>query len=407
MSLSDYLPGKKQILSAGIPEDERDRLVKMRQLEYKEGNNEPPKGINTKIIKPETMSDDDWQTALSIFPPERVVELYNTFEPSSSVPFYEKLYQSIYKKPVAPDEKKMQAARSMAGIGDALSLIVQSIAAGKGSFIEKRDSANDAITKTDAVNERLREIYRRERDNYNAGFWGSQLKDTETARGQYQRDRAALLALLAKQKDNSYRNQRFWGEMLYKLNKAEVDETDKKKKLKLQQDTNQIRRDYLTWQREKNKLPRKETPKGYLDFFDPSTAMTYRVAEKKWKANFSQIYNRVKSELFKKYPLLESQEKLGNLKPSEKEEYVKQYMYDNSNALKFLENIAETSFKDGEPEPELKLPVLTDVQYNSIEALAKKYHKDETKVLSEIASYLKSQGFNQKDIKTLLRAMQE
>lgn len=399
-----------------IPDNERYKLARMRQLDYKQGRDEPvmpaeelanePVDFKPFTVKPPTMPEDDWKTALTVFSPERIKEIYGSFNPESTMPFYENVYQSLFKKPDAPDERKMEAARSMSGVGDALSLIAQSIAAGAGSFIEKRDPQNDATAQTDAVNERLREAYRRERDQYNAGFWGAKMKDTEGAKGDYQRDRAALLALLAKKRDAADRDRKFAGEMVYKYEKMGGDDADRKARLKLQSEANQIKRDNLAWQKEKSKLPEKNTPRGYLDFYDPTTGMTYRVADKKWKSNYTQIFDRVKDELYKIYPLLKSQERMGSLKPSEKEEYVKQFVYDNPKALRFLENIAESVFKDGEPEPVEQLPTVSDEQYRMMYELSQKHRKDEVKALSEIGLYLKSQGFKPDEIRSILMKIQ-
>lgn len=397
MALTDYLPGS---------DEERFRLAKMHQLDYKEGRDEPV-DLKPIVVKPSTMPLEDWKTALAVFPPERVKQIYGQFNPDDVRPFFQNVYESVFKKPEEPDEKKMAASRNMAGIGDALSLIAQSIAAANDSFIEKRDPMQEATARTDATHERLREAYRKERDGYNAGFWGARLKDFDDAKGDYQRDRAALLGLLAKKQADAERDRRLIGEMNYKYQKMGADDADKKERLKRQDEANRIRWAQLAWQKEKGKLPKRDTPKGYLDFYDPTTAMTYRVADKKWKANFTQIFDRVKGELYKKYPLLQSQERLGSLKPSEKEEYVKQYVYDNPTALKFLENIAETTFKDGEPEPVVELPSVSLEQYDVISGIAKKNRKDETKAIQEIAVYLKEQGFKQDEIVKLLKAMQE
>lgn len=407
MALTDYLPGG---------DDERFRLAKMRQLDYKEGGEQPlevrraedePVEMQPMVVKPPTMPLEDWKTALTVFPPERVKEIYGQFDPEDVRPFFQNVYESVFKKPEEPDEKKMAASRNMAGIGDALSLIAQSIAAANDSFIEKRDPAKSATAQTDANTERLRDLYRKERANYDAGYWGAQMKDYDGAKGDFARDRAALLALLAKRRDDANRDKRFNGEMVYKYEKMGGDDADKKARLKLQAEGNAIKRAQLAWQKEKSKIPGKETPKGFMDFYDSETGMTYRVAEKKWKANYTQIFNRIKGELFKSYPLLQSQDRLGSLKPSDKEEYVKQYMYDNPTSMKFLENIADTKFQDGQPEPVAELPSVSQEQYDVISGIAKKNRKDETKAIQEIAVYLKGEGFKQEEIVTLLKAMQE
>ena len=82
-------------------------------------------------------------------------------------------------------------------------------------------------------------------------------------------------------------------------------------------------------------------------------------------------------------------------------------MYDNPDAIGFLESIADKKFQDGTPIPKPEIPQLTEIQFRAISALAQKYQKDEIKALSEIANFLKSQGFKQEDVKALLKAIQE
>lgn len=358
-------------------------------------------------LKPPSMPEEDFKAALSVFSPERISELYNGFDPQSTKPFYEQLYKVVKTSPVEPDEKRLQASRNLASLGDALSLIIQSIAATQGSFIEKRDPRLSASHQADLNIQRLKDVYKKDKEVYDTGLIGAQMKDIEGNQSLYQHNRAALLNLLAKMREANFRNKRFIGEMNYRYDKLKNDEKEQKLRIRQLAASNQLKREKLDWDKARHQLIQKDTPKGYIDFYNSQTGMTYRVAEKKWKANYTQIFNQIKNDLFKIYPLLKSAEKLGSLKPSEKEEYVKQFMYDNPDAIGFLESIADKKFQDGTPIPKPEIPQLTEIQFRAISALAQKYQKDEIKALSEIANFLKSQGFKQEDVKALLKAIQE
>lgn len=354
--------------------------------------------------KPAGMSDEDYKAALSVFSPERIAELYSGFHPESVEPFYEQLYKSVRKEPATPDEKRISAERNIAGIGDALGLLAQTVAASQGSFIDIRNPAESASAKTDLNINRLKEIYRKDRDVYDAGVLGAQTKDVESARGAYMKDRAALLAYLARLKkdklEDAYRNKRFDGEMTYKYEGLKSRERQSAA-------ANQLRREKLNWDKQKGQVTKKETPKGYMDFYNASTGVTYRVPEKKWKANYTQIFNRIKEDIFRQYPRLKIAEKMGTLKPSEKEEYIKQYMYDNPSALNFLDNIAEVKFMDGEPETKNDdIPALLDEEISELNRIVGK-QKDETKALRDIASYLKGRGYDRESIEKIINAVRQ
>lgn len=356
--------------------------------------------------KPAGMSDEDWNSAISVFSPKRVNELYEGFDPDSSEPFYGRLYQSVHRKPEAPDEKKVSAARNIAALGDALSLVAQGIGAAKGSFIDLRQ--DDAVGRTNAGIERLNEVYKGERDRYDAGLLGSMVRDAEGARGAYAKDRASLLAYLAglrkAKADNDYRDKKFQGEMVYRYEKMQKDAEAQKAKLK-QGD----RKLALDWHKADAKA--KGSSGGslkYVDFYNPNTGISYRVEQKKWDANFTQIFNRIKDDLYKKYPALARAERYAEgVKPEVKEEFVKQFMYDNPGALKFLNDIAELSYADGKAEqkPPVPLPPISRTQVAAIQGIVDQHKGNEKDALRATMMYLKEQGFKREEIEAIIRKM--
>lgn len=416
MGLIDYLPDKDKrekpvalIHKEPQPVTGKDAgLAEMPVLAYKKDRESPvsPPGPITEPVKlrnrkPAGMTDEDYRAALSVFSPQRIEELYAGFDPASVEPFYEQLYRSVRHSPDIPDEQRISAARNIAGLGDALGLIAQTVAASQDSFIDIRNPDESASAKTDRNINRLKESYKKDRDLYDAGISGARSKDIEGARSAYMKDRAALLAYLAKLKkdklEDAYRNKRFEGEMTYRYEGL-------KERERQNAAANQLRREKLDWDRQKGQVTRQETPKGYMDFYNASTGITYRVAEKKWKANYTQIFNRIKEDIFRQYPRLKVADKMGTLKPSEKEEYIKQYMYDNPSALNFLDNIAEIKFKDGNPESKEEAPELPEEEITELNRIASK-QKDEKQALRDIARYLKNRGYDRESIEKIINTI--
>lgn len=387
-------------------------LADVAALGYKEGRELPMEVVPAKVepvkerekaVKPEGLPEEDYRAALSVFSPERIHELYAGFDAKSAEPFYEQLYRTIRRQPEELNEKKLQAMRSMAGLGDALGLLAQTVAASQGGLIDVRHADESASARTALNIDRLKASYRKDRDAYDAGLFGARMKDVEGARGAYMKDRAALLAYLAKLKkdklEDAFRNKRFEGEMVYRYEGL-------KEKARQNEIANRLKREKLDWDRQKGQVTKKETPKGYMDFYDPTSGMTYRVPEKKWKANYTQIFNRIKEDLFRQYPRLKVADKMGSLKPSEKEEYIKQYMYDNPLALNFLDNIAEVKFRDGEPEMKSDVPELPDEELEELKRIVGK-EKEEEKALREIGLYLKGRGYNRSEIERVIRTIKQ
>lgn len=406
--------GKDQQVEGLIGGDTRGDVLNGGYLKGGEAKGEPGGQVeeagegerDTVFMKPPGMPQEDYDAALAIFSPQRINELYQNFDPNGIEPFYEQLFRQVKREIKEPDEQRISAARNVAGIGDALSLIAQSVAASHGSLIDKRDDS--ASLQTDARIEKLKEAYKRDRDAFDAGLLGAMGKDVEGARGGYMKDRAALLAYLAGLKKakaaNDWQNRKFEGEMRYKYDKLKSDAAAKRDKLRSDEAGRKAKLD-LDRQKAKARAGGSGSLK-YMDFYNPVSGTSYRVEQNKWKANYTQIYNRIKKELYKSYPMLERLENFGELKPEQKEEYVKQYMYKNPAALKFLDDIADMKYKDGEAEPEVVLPELTGEQYRAIEEIARANRRDERDAKRKIVEFLKGQGFSREQVVVLMQEME-
>lgn len=191
MSLTDYLKRKRDEPVRVIPATEEEpgtELMPMPILAYKNDRDQPLKTITAPIVpvkerekpewkKPPGMFQEDWEAAINVFSPQRVNELYRGFDPQATEPFYQQLYRSVHREIKEPDEKKINSARNIASLGDALSLIAQAVGASQGSFIDiRKDSASQ---RTDAGIERLKAAYKQDRDNYDAGMLDAIGRDVE------------------------------------------------------------------------------------------------------------------------------------------------------------------------------------------------------------------------------------
>lgn len=400
MKLLDFITGRKN-----APESERENNNPPADAEVNPLNPERDKDKPVDVLKPSGMSEEDYRAALTIFPPERVRELYQGFDPKAAEPLYEQLYRKIRQQPVSPDEKQIRAARTLANLGDALGLIVQSVAASQGSYIDPRNPDRSATVQTLQGINRLKEAYQKNRNAYDMGLLSAGQQDLEGARQRYDKDRATLLDFLLKMRDNANRDKRFQGEMEYKYERLKSDEAARRDRKKHYDSADQVARAKLGI--EQQKLSGGVTPPGYLDFFDRNTGITYRVPERKWKANFTQIFNQIKEELYKQYPLLKTEERMGKLKAADKEEYVKQFMYSNPEALGFLDDIAENKFQDGKPSKQTEPAIqLKPEEMEAMKGIVDEYTQkqvSERETLVALSRYLKAQGYTRDEIERIIR----
>lgn len=223
-------------------------------------------------------------------------------------------------------------------------------------------------------------------------------------RNAYYRERTALLNYLTSLRkariENTFRDKKFNGEMVYRYEKMKQDEEARKERAE-----QQAARLALDWHKAETKGNGGSLK--YMDFYNPVTGMSYRVEQNKWKANYTQIYDRIKDELYKDYPRLKNAEKWGELKPEQKEEFVKQYMYQNPDAMKFLDDIAELKYEDGTPSEKQQpaLPPLSASQIEMIQDIVRNNRKDERQALLKTMHYLKEQGFSRDQVYVIIRTM--
>lgn len=79
-------------------------------------------------------------------------------------------------------------------------------------------------------------------------------------------------------------------------------------------------------------------------------------------------------------------------------------MYENPAALKFLDHIVDSKYKDGEPE--VQLLEWTEAQYRAIEEIARTNKRDVGGKKRKIVEFLKGQGFKWEQVEVLMQEME-
>lgn len=376
---------------------------------------------NATSQKPEWMSDEDYKEATLYYSLDRINQLYKNFDPKSSTPFYQDLYKSTMHKPLVPDERRIKAANSIAGVTDALSLLTQGITGFAGGNIPRQETS--ALRDNETYLQRLRDIYKLERDRYNAGLYQSTLRDIESARQGYDRDRSGLLGViqnsrrLKNAKDiagakNALEQQK-WRSQEERLT------DDSKERARHNQFMESIAsKNAAANMTRANKAGTGSGSRGLkngdLEFFDANTASTYTVNEKKFKANAPQMFKLLKEEIFADDENLKRRynSSKGKLSLQEQEDAVKKYMYDNPEAMKFLGKISkdvdqDKSLKEETVNADTNSFGLNNDQLGTIENFIGRSEGDDKSAIRNIASYLKSEGFGKDDIINIIRKLQE
>lgn len=427
MALSDYLK-KAAPTDADI----------MAEMEYQQNNNvetndpvpETPKQevpVESSTTpsnvshRPAWMSDDDWKEATQYYSPERISQLYKGFDPKSVDPFYSTLYKSTMKAPDVPDEKRIKASNTIAGVTDALSLITQGIAGVSGGYIPELKGS--AVKQNSDYVQRLRDIYKYDRSRYDAGLYQSTLRDIELARQGYDRDRSGLLGVIQNSRRLKNAKDIAGAKNVLEQQKWKSQEERLADDSKERARHNQFMESIASKNAAANMTRATKTgtgsgsrslKNGDLEFFDANTASTYTVNEKKFKANAPQMFKLLKEDIFADDENLRKRynSRKGKLSLQEQEDAVKKYMYDNPEAMKFLGKISkdvdqDKSLIEETVNADTNSFGLNNDQLGTIENFIGRSEGDDKSAIRDIASYLKSEGFGKDDIINIIRKLQE
>ncbi|RHJ77705.1 hypothetical protein [Parabacteroides sp. AM08-6] len=355
MVLMDYL--KK-----ATPTD-ADVLAKMENQQNNTAKNED---AESTMLKPETsavvpnvsaaarpdwMSEEEWNAATQYYSPERISQLYKGFDPNSVEPFYQTLYKTTRRNPTIPDEKRIQAANNIASAADGLRLIVQGIAGAKGAYIP--EDKTSAMRNNDAYVQRLRDIYKADRDKYDSGLYQSVLTDIEMARQGYNRDRSGLLgviqnaARMKNQRDianakNALDLQKWQSDQDWRKVQAKATEEYREKQLgiaRMNADANVQRAIKSSTGKDNQTEP----------YYDPNTGTTYHLKKNVFKTIYPRIFKELENDVFKGDP--SEKQKYKALSPSERMNYVLAHWPESPSAVRLMKELS-ISVDEGEKKNE-------------------------------------------------------
>lgn len=418
MKLLDHL-NIPAVSSASVLPDDQDQTQVVQPIGEGQGVNVDSGVVEQKsVVKPESlnwMTDDEYKDQLNHATPDQIERVYSTFDPKSAEPFYQNVYKATQRMPTEPDEKRVRAANTIAGVTDALSMLAQGVTGAKDGLIPVVGSTAVGSNARDV--KRLRDIYKAERDRYDAGLFSSTMRDIELARQGHSADKANLLNVL-----NNSRRLKNAKDIVEAKNEQEkwkygVErdrwQTEQEEKIRHNKEMESVAKrnaDASVIRASRTGVRYRSTTsdgtrKDRLEFFDPSTGSTYKVNEKKFNANAPQLFNILKEDIIASDPKLakEYRRTKGKISLQEQNDAVKKYMLHNPEAVKFLERISDEVTDDASL---IELPELSDDTINAIDSIAGQHSNNDDEALRQIAVYLRQQGYNQADIKNILKSIQ-
>lgn len=314
----------------------------------------PAVASNMSAARPDWMSEEEWNAATQYYSPERISQLYKGFDPNSVEPFYQTLYKTTRKNPTIPDDKRIQAANNIASAADGLRLIVQGIAGAKGAYIP--EDKTSAMRNNDAYVQRLRDIYKADRDKYDSGLYQSVLTDIEAARQGYNRDRSGLLGVI--QNTARMKNQR---DIANARNTLEADKFRQQQERLNTQHEEQIRHNKVmegisgrnadaNVQRATKSTSSTGRDNQTEPYYDPNTGTTYQLKKNVFKTIYPRIFKEMENDVFKGDP--SEKKKYKDLSPSERMNYVLAHWPESPSAVRLMKELA-ISVDEGEKKNEV------------------------------------------------------
>ncbi len=348
--LKDELPSSSTVLDEVDKKQDtinsnKDAVVKDEAQSASTVTNSSPVSASTPVqtyasSRPDWMSEDDWRAATQYYSPERINQLYKNFDPNSVEPFYQTLYKSTRRFPQLPEEKRVRAANNIASAADGLKLIIQGIAGAKGAYIPKDDSS--AQKDNDAYIQRLRDIYKVDRDRYDTGLYNSVLADIEAARQGYTRDRSGLLGVIENAKRIKNAKDISADRLKYLTEKDDKDRIMKEKEMAAD-DAYKAERLNIDRQNADANVQRATKSSVGKDnqtepYYDPNTGTTYQLKKNVFKTIYPRIFKEMENDVFKGDP--SEKRKYKDLSPSERMNYVLAHWPDSPSAVRLMKELA-------------------------------------------------------------------
>lgn len=90
-----------------------------------------------------------------------------------------RMFNYSFPKPDEPDEKQLRRNKGVGLIADSLGLLSQMWSYGRGAHVEKNDPKDSVFSKVDERERNLRNVYLKQRSDYDKGLRDAQAKDLE------------------------------------------------------------------------------------------------------------------------------------------------------------------------------------------------------------------------------------
>ncbi len=152
----------------------------------------------TEVIydnKPDGWDDRQYEAVRSLgYTDEQISQAFSNPDPDTLM---DGIYSSIYKKNVPEprpeiDEKTMKRQKNIAGIGDVLSLLSQSISASMGARTRERAWEESATARLNTNQKELYEKYLAKSDRYNRDLVNAQMQDYLQGKQDWQQTKAGI-----------------------------------------------------------------------------------------------------------------------------------------------------------------------------------------------------------------------
>jgi hypothetical protein len=157
--------------------------------------------------KPSVMSDANYEWLVNVgYKPETISEVFNPdYNPATDGDFMTRIAKL---KPQEIDEKKIDGARTMATVGDALGTLAQMFASAGGAHVKERDAHSLAVSRFSNEEKALRDLYRQRMDKYNDRLLAASASDENRSYAQHQADIKSVRDALSKKIDYDYSSKR-------------------------------------------------------------------------------------------------------------------------------------------------------------------------------------------------------
>lgn len=173
------------------------QLLDQRMQERQNASQNAPNQATQEVIydnKPDGWDDQQYEAVRSLgYTDEQIAQAFSNPDPDELMNgIFSSIYKKNVKEPQAPDERTMKRQRNIAGIGDVLSLLSQSIGSAMGARTRERGWDETASARLDSKHKELYDKYINDSDKYNRELVNAQIQDYLTGKQDWQQTKAGI-----------------------------------------------------------------------------------------------------------------------------------------------------------------------------------------------------------------------